>query len=111
PLDKRSQSLQRLIVIARAAFAFLVFPVRSNTFLGDLMHSLGTDLDFERLAVGSDDGRVKRLVEIVARSGNPVLDATWYGFPVVMDHTQRRVTVTHFVRSDDPRGNKVVNLV
>ena len=111
PLNERSQRLQRLIVVTRSSFAFLVFPVSRNTFLGDVMHLLGANLNFKRLNVGTDNGSVQRLVEIVARSGNPVFDATWNRFPVVMDHAQSRIAMTHFIGSDDPRRNEIVNLI
>ena len=57
PLDQRSQRLQRLIVVARAAFTFLVFPVRRDAFLGDLMHLLGANLT-------SNDCRFEPITEV-----------------------------------------------
>ncbi len=82
-----------------------------DAFLGDLVHLLGANLDFERLHVGTDHRGVQRLVEIVARRGDPVFDAAGNGFPVVMDHAQSRVAMANFIRSDDPRGDQIVNLI
>src|ERR1043165_1918011 len=111
PFDERAQSLKRLIVVARTAFPFLVFPVRGHAFLGHVIHLFGADLNFERLEVGSDHGSVKRLVQVVARSRDPIFDTTGNGFPVVMDHAERGVTMAHFVGRDDARCDQIVNLI
>src|SRR5690349_949942 len=75
------------------------------------MHLFGANLDLERLEIRSNDRSVQRLVEIVARRGNPVFDAAGNRLPVVMDHSQRGVTMAHFVRSNDSRGDEIVDLV
>src|SRR6185369_3841916 len=111
PFDQRTQSLRSLVVLAGAAFTFLVFPVSRDTFFGDLMHLLCANLNFKRLHIRCDHGSVQRLVEIVARGRNPVLDAAGNGFRVVMDHSQSSVAMAYLVRSYDPCSDEIVNLV
>src|SRR6202008_2494481 len=54
PLDERSQGLQRLIGVARAACACLLSPVCSGTCLGPWAYCIGPDPRLTRLRGGSD---------------------------------------------------------
>src|SRR5271168_163230 len=49
PLDELAHPDDALIVAAGDALAVLIFPVRGHALLGDAMHFLGADLDFEGL--------------------------------------------------------------
>ena len=50
PFHQVAQPGDALIVRRRALAALLVFPVRGDALLGDAVHLLGADLDFERSA-------------------------------------------------------------
>ena len=48
-----------LALVGNVGAAFLVFPVRGDPALGDLVHLEGADLRFHPLAVRADHGRVQ----------------------------------------------------
>src|SRR5258708_37250779 len=103
------QDLQRLVIVARSAFPFFIFPVRGDTFFGGQMHLLGADLHFERLTFPSDDRGMQRLVEIVAWGGYPVLEAAWHRFPGGMNHAQSCIAVANFIRRNYSGSHEIVN--
>jgi len=49
PFDQRTQHLQCFVIVAFAAFPFLVLPMRGHAFFGDSVHLLSANLNFERL--------------------------------------------------------------
>ena len=73
------------------------------------MHLFGADLDFAVLAVGTHDRGVQRLVEIGARDGDEIFDASGHGTPLIVDDAERAVAVLDGIR-DDAQGEKVVDL-
>ena len=95
----------------RAAPPLLVLPVRGDAFFGDAVHLLRANLNLEGLALRADDGGVERLVEVVARRGDPVLEAARYGLPEGVDYAEGGVAVARLVGRDDARGDEVVDLV
>src|SRR5215207_8524305 len=111
PLDERAEPLERLVVVVRAAAPLLVFPVRGHALLGDAVHLLGADLYLEGLPLVADDGGVERAVEVVARRGDPVLEAPRDGLPEGVDDAEGAVAVARLVGRDDARGDEVVDLV
>ena len=110
PFDQLAEPGDALIVIGGAAAAFFVLPVRRDALLGDAMHLLGADLDFEMAALGTHDGGVQGLVQIGPRDGDKVLDPAGNGMPLVVDHAQGGVTVLHRI-GNDADGEKIVDLV
>src|ERR1041384_8522776 len=54
----------------------------------------------------AEDGIRDKLVTGVQTCALPI-----YGLPVVMDHAEGRITMAHFVWSDDPGGDEIVNLI
>ena len=101
--------------LARAAGALavdllLVLPVRRDAELGPLVHLLGTDLDLDRPALGTDDRRVQRLVQVELRRRDVVLEATGHRRPPRVDLAQDRVAVAHRV-DEDADAHQVVDLV
>jgi hypothetical protein len=98
-----------LVVLAIAARAFLVAPVRGDARLGDLMHLVGPDLDLERLRLRTDDGRVQRLVHVRLGHGDVVVELPRDGTPQRMHDTQGRIAVLHVV-DEDADGIEVVDL-
>jgi len=55
--------------------------VRGDADLGDRMHSVGADLDLERLAVQGDNGGVQALVKVRLRDGDVVVELAGDGMP------------------------------
>src|SRR5258706_7737613 len=94
-----------------AALALLVFPVSSHSFLGDAVHLFSAYLDFEWLAFRSDDRSVERLVEVVARCSNPILNSSRDRLPVMMNYAQRGITMSHFVRRHHTSRHQIINLI
>ena len=111
PFDERSQDLQSFIVITWPALSFFIFPVRGDTLFRDEVHLLGANLNFKWLALGTNYGRMQRLIEVIPRRGNPIFESSRHGFPGVVNNTQRAIAVTNLVGSDHARRNQVVNLI
>ena len=84
--------------------------MRRDAFLGDAVHLLGADLNFEVFSFGADDGGVQGLVEIRARNRDEILDPARHGGPFVVNHAERAVAVLDGV-GDDADGKQVVDLV
>src|SRR5436190_21391048 len=53
-LDRLTQFVEALIVFTGSEFAFFVFPMRSDTFFGDLVHFLCSYLHLEWLPAVAD---------------------------------------------------------
>ncbi len=109
PLDHLAQPCQPLLV-ARRNRTVLVLPVRCDAFLGHLVHLFGADLHLEGMALFGDDRGVQRLVEVVARDGDEVLDAPRHRPPLVVNDAQHGVAIGFRLR-DDAQRQHVVNLV
>ena len=97
------------VVLAVALAAFLVPPVGSDADLADLVHPVGPDLDLERLSVECDHGGVERLVEVVLRVRDVVVELAGDRSPEGMDDAERRVAVADVV-DEDPDRVDVVDL-
>src|SRR5579872_5549222 len=110
PFDQLPEPGDALIVVGRAAAAFFVLPVRCDALLGDPVHLVGANLDFEMAPFGAHDGRVQGLIEIGPRNGDKVLDPAGYGMPLVVNDAESRVAVLDGIRND-AHGKKVVDLV
>ncbi len=54
------------------AIADFIFPVCRKTFFGDLVHSFGSDLDFDPVSVGPHHGEVEGLVSVGFGGYDPV---------------------------------------
>ncbi len=111
PFDQRAQHLQGFVIVAFAALPFLVLPMGGDAFFGNSVHLLGADLYFERLAFRTDYRGVQRLIKIVARRGNPVLESARHRLPGVVDYTESPVTMTNLIWSDDTCGHQIVDLI
>ncbi len=59
--------------------------------LGDLVHLLGADLQFDALARRPDHGRVQRAVIVLLRHGDVVLEAARHHRPARMHDAERAV--------------------
>ena len=111
PFNQRAQDLQCFVVVTRPALPFLIFPMRGDAFFCYSMHLLGANLHFEGQAFRSDHRGVQRLIEIIARRGNPVFEAARDRIPGVMNHPEGCITMTNLVGRNDARGHQIVNLI
>src|SRR5258708_9785763 len=84
PCDDLPQPRQALFVLRRIR-AVLVFPMGGDSLLGHLVHLFGADLDFKRRSVFRDHRGMQRLVEVGARHGDEILDASRDRPPDVVD--------------------------
>ena len=90
--------------------AFLVPPMRGDAVLGMLVHLDGADLHFQRLALGTDDGRVQRTVAVGLRLRDVVVELAGKGGPDVVDDAERGIAVANVV-DEDAHGADVVERV
>ena len=75
-IDEVREPFARAFLLRRALLiALLVFPVRRDARLGDVIHVLGADLDLDRYAIGPEQRRVQRLIAVDARYRDVVLEA------------------------------------
>ncbi|KAF5028715.1 hypothetical protein DSECCO2_656130 [anaerobic digester metagenome] len=99
-----------ILGIELAFFAFFVFPVRGHTFFGEAVHFHGADLDFDALAVGSDDGGMQALVHVGLGHRNVVFEAPGHGFPEGVHEAEHGVAFADGF-DDDAKRHEVVDLV
>ncbi len=90
--------------------ALLVEPVRGHAVLGQTVHLLGAYLDFDALALGTDDRGVQALVPVGLGHGNVVLEAPGHGLPLRVHEAEHGVAVPH-VLDDGAEGEDVVHIV
>ena len=83
--------------------------MRGDALLGDAVHFLRADLNFEGLA-GVNDGGVQRLVEVGARHGDVILEAAGNRPPNLVDHAESGVAILDRI-GDDADGEQVEDLV
>jgi len=84
--------------------------VRRDTILGDLVHLLGADLDFQRLAVQADYGGVQRLVQVVLGHSDIVVELARDGPPQAVNDPQHVVALAHLF-DNDAHAAHVIDLV
>ena len=70
---------------------------------------MGSDLQFDRFALRTDDSRVERLVHVELRHGDEVLEPPGNRTPPRVDDSQCAVAVTNVV-DEDPHSHQVVNI-
>jgi len=109
PLDQLAHPDDALVVRLGNFAAVFVFPMSGDPLLSDAMHFLGSNLNFKRLT-GVDDGGMQRLVEVRARHGDVVLEASGKRRPDLMDHAESCVAIFHRV-GDHADGEQVEDLI
>ena len=102
-------SQSRLFRIYLALDTFLVSPVSCNPVFGNLVHFLGTDLDFNR-PFWSINRCMDRLVTIGFRIGNIVFKTARHRTPEFMDVSQHGVNITVRLHNTTD-GNQIINLI
>ena len=91
-------------------FALFVAPVRGDTFLGDTVHFVGANLNFDALPVGSDHAGVERLIHVDLGQGDIILESPRHRTPLSMNHAQRFVTFALSIDQDTKR-DQIIDLV
>ena len=75
PFDKLVEPAEGLAVTICNVSLFFILPMRSNAVLGDTMHVLRTDLEFDMLSLRAHHRRMQRLIEIRLWNRDVVLEA------------------------------------
>ena len=83
--------------------------MRRHAVLGDLVHFLRTDLDFDRLPRFTDDRRMQRLIHIRFRHRDIIFEPIRQRFPQAVDDPQNRITLRNRV-NDHASRVQIVNL-
>ena len=109
PLQELAQPAEIIRSLLAAHVALLVPPVSGDSELRGPVHVPGPDLQLDRLASGTDDGRVQGLVHVEFRHGDEVLEATRYGAPARVDDAQHRVAVSDRLHQD-PNADEVIDV-
>jgi len=78
-----------------AATAFLVAPVRGDALFGMRVHVVRTNLHFQRLAFGTDNGRMQRLIVIALRTRDVVVELARHRRPQRVHDAERRIARRH----------------
>ena len=81
-----------------------------DTVLSSTMHLVGTNLYLKRLSTRAYECRVKRLVHVLLRHGDIVLEAPRYRLVLLMYDTKHCVAVRYGIHQN-PDGKKVIYLV
>ncbi len=108
PLEDLAQPRNLFVVPAFPARAFLVAPMRRHPQLGILVHLVGADLHFERLAVRADYRRVEGPVPVALGPGDVIVELLGDRQPEVVDQPQHGIAVGN-VTDQDPNGPCVIN--
>ena len=77
--------------------------------LRPIVHFVGSDLNFQRLAIRSDHGGVKALVEVELGEGDVILEPALYGGPAGVDQPKSPVTVLDQFHQD-PNSDQIVDI-
>ena len=109
-LKQLSNPTKLLVYALSALLTRLILPVRCDTVFSLLVHLSGSDLNLERNAGASDNGSMKRTVEVGLRSRNVILKSTGYGLEHFMHKTKRCITLKLSIYNDTYRV-EVVYLV
>ena len=85
--------LDLLLLNFRVIVALFVFPVGGDATFCDLIHLLGTDLDFIDLSITRKNRGMERLIHIRLRDGDIILESARNWLIHGMDHTEDLVAV------------------
>src|ERR1700730_11226094 len=84
--------------------------MRGDPVCRALVHAPGPDLQFHRLAAGTDDRGVQRLVHVELRHRDVVLEPSGDGVPPRVNGAEGRVTVADGI-DQDTDAHQVVDVV
>src|SRR5258706_1814233 len=87
----------------------LVQPVRSHAGVGDAVHRLRADLDFDRHAVRADQGGVQRLIAVDLGDRDVVLEFSGHGLVQAVQGAEREIAAGD-VLDHDPEAVDVEHL-
>ena len=78
----------------------LVLPVGRDSGLGNAIHFDGSDLHFQRQALGPEQCRVQRLITVKARNSNVILESSRHRFIQIVYNAQHLVAGVHIIEND-----------
>ena len=110
PFDKLAQPREPLLEAFVLVAAFLVAPVRGHAVLGQPVHLVRADLHLQRAGVQAHHGGMERLVHVLPRVGDVVVELTGHRPPQAVDDAQSAVTVLYRFDQDAQR-QQIVDLV
>ena len=111
PVDDFAEPFEfRGVLDAHRVVALLVHPVRGHAVLGQTVHLLRADLDFNPFAFGADDRGVQALVAVGLGHGDIVFETPRHGLPLGMDEAEHRIAVAHIL-DDDAESQNIVHIV
>ena len=99
-----------LLTFSSTSLALFIAPVGRNARFGDLVHFLGADLDFDALAVRSDDGGVEGLVHVGFGRADVVFEFVSDGLPEGMHDAQGFIALGNGIQND-AKGDNVVDII
>ena len=67
--------------------------MRRDAIFGALVHGLSSNLYFQRVAVIIDDDSMERLIKVVFRGGDVIIEFAGDRAPELMHETERKVTI------------------
>src|SRR5580765_7493571 len=102
PFDKLVEPAEGLAITISNVSLFFILPMRSNTVLGDTMHVLRADLEFDMLSLRAHHRRMQRLIEIGLWNRDVVLEAPGHWPPGCVNHPEHGITV-HLGLGHDPQ--------
>ena len=97
------------VLAALAVGLFLVLPVRGHTVLGAPVHLVSADLELHRMVAGTQDRGVQRLVHVVLRHRDVILEPPGQRIPPGVQHAERAVTVAGGV-DQHPQPDQIVDV-
>src|SRR4030095_6330282 len=93
PFEQLAEPGKSLNVADLKIFSFLVAPMGRNPFFGHSVHFMSTNLNFDALAIRTNDAGMKRLIHIGFGYRDIVLEPPRYRAPLRMNHAKCFVTL------------------
>ena len=90
--------------------AELIFPMRGDTELCNVVHLVSTYLHLKGYTVASDNCGMKRAIHIWLRGGDVILEASGHGFEKLVNETENGIALK-FGIDDYAERIKIVDLV
>ena len=103
PFQQLTKPGETLAVTFWNTCPFLVHPVCRNAFIGDMMHVIGPNLNFNPLTMGTNHGGMKGLVHVCLGHPYVIFEAARNGFPQRVNHTQGLITLANGFQDDTER--------
>ena len=107
---KPANLLRHFIRLRFLRYTFFISPVSGDPKFGNLMHFMGTNLDFNWRAFWSYDRRMKRLIHVGFWHCNIIFKTSGHRFPFRMNRAKYRITIFNRI-DNNPNRQQIINLV